>query len=59
MVLISKGEKGDKLRELAEVEDDKERIESEIKLASWLNQQPLADEYEIATSMAKAFRRFP
>ena len=55
LVLISKSEKGDKLRELAELEDDKERIESEIKLASWLKEQPISDEYEIATNMAKAF----
>jgi len=55
LVLISKSEKGDKLRELAELEDDKERIESEIKLASWLREQPVSDEYEVATNMAKAF----
>ena len=56
LVLISKSEKGDKLRELAEVEDDKEQIEEEIKLASWLRNQPLSDEYEISTNMAKMFQ---
>ena len=56
-----------KLREVADelepLEDTQREIVEElgveedpsVKIASWLRQQPLSDEYEISTNMAKAF----
>jgi len=56
LVLIFKGETGDKLRELAELEDEKEEIKTELNFEKWLSSQPLSDEYDISTNMAKAFQ---
>lgn len=49
------GERGDKLRELAELEDEREELTDELK-RSWLSSHPIADEYDIAMNLSKEFR---
>jgi len=48
-----------KLREAADelepLEQQEEEIKERFELKGWLNNQPLSDEYEISTNMAKAF----
>ena len=52
-------EKGDKLRDLADLTDQTEELETELtddaKLA-WLASPPISDEYEIANNLAKEFK---
>ena len=49
-----------KLREAADrlepLEQEEEQIKDELGFEKWLNSQPLSDEYEISTNMAKAFK---
>ena len=46
-------EQGDKLRELAELEDEREDLTDEIR--AWLPSHYIADEYEVATNLSKKF----
>jgi hypothetical protein len=52
-------EKGDKLRNLADLTDQTDELEEELtdgtKLA-WLASQPISDEHEIATNLSKEFK---
>jgi hypothetical protein len=52
LVLIFKGERGDRLRELADLEDEKEEITAELK---WISSLPLMDEYEVAMNLSKKY----
>ncbi len=63
MVLTSKSEEGDKLRqqsaalnELAEIEDRKEQLQSDIEeIKNWISTQPVLDEHEIAKLLSKNY----
>jgi len=48
-------EQGDKLRELAELEDEKDVLTDELK-RTWLSSQMISDEYNIATNLSKEFK---
>lgn len=63
LVLTSKSEEGDKLRqqsaalnELAEIEDRKEELQSDIEeIKNWISTQPVLDEHEIAKLLSKNY----
>jgi len=51
------GEKGDKIRELADNADEQERLTEEMEnLNKWLISQPIIDEHEIAKRMCLKFQ---
>jgi len=54
--LISKGEQGDRLRELADLEDEKEEIKEELDtIQNWVSTMPIMDDYEVAMSVSKKY----
>ena len=56
LALISKGEKGDKLRELAATADREEEIQSQLEeMSKWISSQPILDDYDMAMNLSKKF----
>ena len=55
MVLISKGEEGDKLRELADLKDEEEDINEELNAQKWISTLPLMGDFDAAMSVSKRF----
>ena len=55
MDLISKGEEGDKLRELADLKDEEEEIKDELEPQKWISTLPLMSDYEAAMNVSKKF----
>ena len=55
MVLISKGEEGDKLRALANLKDEEEDIKEELKTIKWVSTLPLMNDYDVAINVSKKY----
>lgn len=56
MVLISKSEEGDSLRELADLKDKQGEIEDDLEsIRNWVRTLPVDNEYEIAVSVSKKY----
>ena len=56
MDLISKGEKGDALRELADNADEEEEIKERMSdMNKWISTLPILDDYDVAMSLSKEF----
>jgi hypothetical protein len=54
--LISKGEKGDALRELADNADEEEEIKERMSdMNKWISTLPILDDYDVAMSLSKEF----
>jgi hypothetical protein len=54
--LISKGEKGDALRELADNADEEEEIKERMSdMGKWISTLPILDDYDVAMSLSKEF----
>ena len=54
---ISKGEQGDKLRRLAAIKDEEDKIRQELgeidTIQNWVSTMPIMDDYEVAMSVSK------
>ena len=55
MVLISKSEEGDKLRQLADLKDEEEELRGQLSTAKWVSSLPIMSEYEAAINVSKKF----
>ena len=56
MDLISKGEKGDALRDLAANADEEEEIKDRLSdMNKWISTLPILDDYDVAMSVSKEF----
>ncbi len=59
MASISKGEQGDKLRRLADLKDEEDKIRGELgeidTIQNWVSTMPIMDDYEVAMSVSKKY----
>ena len=55
MGLISKGEEGDRLRELADLKDEEEEIKEDLRAIKWISTLPIMGDYEVAMNVAKKY----
>ena len=56
LVLISKGDEGDKLRQLADLKDEEEEVREDLdSVRNWISTLPINDDYEIAIGISKKY----